>query len=674
MKDPISFLKTLTFAFLIFSGANSYCQKPLSRYFSPVKDETTGKWGVQYGDETVVIPRFDEVKFDYSTILGPDEYDVERDRQYKLDTSRGIYAYREGDKWGIANVYENLTDANYDNVRLFYEPSWMAIVRKDGKEGIINIEGKEILTPIYDTLSDPLNVMEVAPYRYKGPVNKSTICFVAQKEGKKFIIDDIGTIVISDFDDSSIKAKDYKKIEKDYKGIFKSLEKIYKSDKEYQKKYRDLVTGREGGFYSSKKPAWYMCDGTLKIKRDKYGKYSLIKGCYIKKLPEGYEYKTLNSNDETCSYFEFSKDGKHGVMAIDGSIIVPMEYSEIRDKHQQQFFIVAKDGKEGVCDNTGDTILPIEFDNIYHYYRDTQSNVPHMAFDVIRKDGKREYYSSTGDFLSSKDDTDAERQWREKGLDLKAKEAEVVRKAKSDELKNYHTKNLGDDGSPYIGEDGDMYIITDFGTDLQPLMKNSIEHRLKRNPASLTAIFEDLCKKERGEQFANDIIVLAALACEMGYEGSEFVNDLEVRAANTLKWVAEENEKMERERKLQQRLARLDAISGVLTNMLTSAAQAYESVSGDSSSEFHPSESSAFKSAMDSKDRSTLLSSQHAYNSDKRTYRNYDSMLAAYFANNRKATIHEAGNWQQSMKALREKWTSKGKSFPKSDNEDRPLY
>lgn len=676
MKKQFLFPKFLFFALLFFGGLNGYCQKQLSQYFSPVQDETTGKWGVQYGDEIVVLPRFDEVKFDYSHILSSREYNYNPCKERCMDTSRGVYAYRERDKWGIANIYGKLTEAIYDNVRLFYDPDWMAIVRKDGKEGVINVVGKELVAPIYDALSDPLDVLEVAPYRYKGQVSKSTVCFIAEKEGEKSIINDMGTVVVSEFDDSYVKAKDFKKIEKDYNNIFKSLEKIYKSDKEYEKKYRKHLSER--ACFGRLKPTWGLGNGLLRIERDKDGNYFLIKGCYIKRLPEGYDYSSFQYKGEierasACSYFEFSKDGKHGVMAIDGSIIIPMEYSEICDLHGQQVFRVTKEGKQGVYDNIGNMILPIEFDNIRLYYRDSQSRIPHMALDT-RTGRNKAYYSTTGDFLSSKDDTDAERQWREKGLDLKQLEAENARNAKIDELKNYHNENDGDVGTYYIDEDGDRCVITDFGTDLQPLIENGIEQRLKRNPASVTAIYDDICKKERGEQLGNDMLGLAALACEMGYEGSDFVKDLEMRASNILKCVAEENAKMEKERKLQQRIARLDAISGVLTNMLTSAAQTYESVSGGSSSGSSSLGSSAYRNAKGGRDKSSSFSSQQSYNTDKRTYRNYDSMLAAYFAGNRKATIQEADNWQKSMKFLREKWSAQGKSFPKSINEDRPLY
>lgn len=68
--------------------------------------------------------------------------------------------------------------------------------------------------------------------------------------------------------------------------------------------------------------------------------------------------------------------------------------------------------------------------------------------------------------------------------------------------------------------------------------------------------------------------------------------------------------------------------------------------------------------------RSTLGNNQ-SYNSDKRTYNNYDSMLSAYYAGNRNASSSEVSQWKREMKRLREKWESQNKSFPHSRNEDR---
>lgn len=67
------------------------------------------------------------------------------------------------------------------------------------------------------------------------------------------------------------------------------------------------------------------------------------------------------------------------------------------------------------------------------------------------------------------------------------------------------------------------------------------------------------------------------------------------------------------------------------------------------------------------------ISEQDSYNSDKRTYERYDSQLSKHFYGNGNmsdSSVREAG---QKMKRLRQKWESRGKSFPHSNNEDKAL-
>lgn len=67
------------------------------------------------------------------------------------------------------------------------------------------------------------------------------------------------------------------------------------------------------------------------------------------------------------------------------------------------------------------------------------------------------------------------------------------------------------------------------------------------------------------------------------------------------------------------------------------------------------------------------MSEQNSYNSDKSTYAKYDSLLAQYFSGNREGSVSEMRDYQRKMKALREKWESKGKTWTKVENETRQL-
>ena len=177
----------------------------------------------------------------------------------------------------------------------------------------------------------------------------------------------------------------------------------------------------------------------------------------------------------------------------------------------------------------------------------------------------------------------------------------------------------------------------------------------------------DTSKKNVNDFYINGLTDIAQVCKVSGLEDSEFyswvINDLKKRgeiAVTLERKLADDAAKIEWE-------SRVDAISNSIVGALNSAMSALESAENNA----EDSSGSASSSASSSKGNKYNMSEQHSYNSDKRVYASYDSMLAAYFAGNRHASISEKEEWQSKMKSLRTKWESKGKSFPHSANEDR---
>lgn len=114
-------------------------------------------------------------------------------------------------------------------------------------------------------------------------------------------------------------------------------------------------------------------------------------------------------------------------------------------------------------------------------------------------------------------------------------------------------------------------------------------------------------------------------------------------------------------------------LSIVTVGAAASSAWSAANSSSYNSSSYSPSYSSSSygSSSSSSSSGGGSLSDQQSYNSDKRTYANYDSMLSSHFDGSRSATASEVKQWQQAMKNLRTKWSSKGKSFIQSSNETR---
>ena len=64
------------------------------------------------------------------------------------------------------------------------------------------------------------------------------------------------------------------------------------------------------------------------------------------------------------------------------------------------------------------------------------------------------------------------------------------------------------------------------------------------------------------------------------------------------------------------------------------------------------------------------LSENQSKNTDSRTYANYDGMLAKMRAGNMEYNDSERREWQSKMRAIRQKWESRGERFQHSPNED----
>ena len=183
----------------------------------------------------------------------------------------------------------------------------------------------------------------------------------------------------------------------------------------------------------------------------------------------------------------------------------------------------------------------------------------------------------------------------------------------------------------------------------------------------------DASEKRRNDHFINGLIDIVQVCKVSGLEGSDFYNYIVDRLKQRGELAAKlENDLADDAAKLEWE-SRVDAISNSIVGALNSAMSALESAeanAADSPDSASSSASSASR-ASSSKGNKYNMSEHHSYNSDKRVYASYDSMLAAYFAGNRHASISEKEEWQSKMKSLRTKWESKGKSFPHSANEDR---
>ncbi|HIT70927.1 MAG TPA: WG repeat-containing protein [Candidatus Scatovivens faecipullorum] len=287
----------------------------LTTYISVLENN---KWGVIDNKANKVIDTtYDEM------IIVPDKnkdifictYDVD----YNSETYKTKVLNKDGNE--ILTEY-NLVQAieNTDGNNVWYENNVLKF-EKDGKFGLINFEGKEILKPEYDNI-----------YSLTG-LEKSLII---EKDGKKGLVNtSMGEIVIpTEYADITNLAENY---EAGY--IVKNSENkfgIISPDKTkiLDTKYDEIKKVSGNGYYV------VVENGKTEVV-DKSGNIVLNTG-----------FDSIESIN--IDNFIITKSGKYGVINKSGEELIPAEYDNLKFAFSNAF-IAQKDGKYGIIDKSGNT-------------------------------------------------------------------------------------------------------------------------------------------------------------------------------------------------------------------------------------------------------------------------------------------------------------------------------
>ena len=300
--------------------------KPLEKinYFAVYSDN---KWGVLGSDGKIVIdPMYQEM---------PIIIDKEKDVflcTYDIDEENGTY------KTKAINSKNEEIYTNYDKIEaldnynssenIWYEENVLK-VQKNEKWGLINIDGKEIVEPIYDNIST-----------LKGVENS----IVVEKDGKKGLLNDKGSKIID---------SEYKEIQSfgdDYKNGYITINQ--------EDKYGVISFTGE-----SILPNQY--EKIENIYGEKYfvikenGKEQLIDSQGNKKVTENFDEIKQIAN----SGIIYTKQNKYGLMDFDGNIKIEPKYDGLKELNQDIFEAV-KEGKAGIIDIDQNEKLPYEYKNV----------------------------------------------------------------------------------------------------------------------------------------------------------------------------------------------------------------------------------------------------------------------------------------------------------------------
>lgn len=297
-------------------------------YFTLYKEN---KWGVidNLGNE-VISPSYNEM-----IIIPNNKKDVFL-CTYDINDQTGEYKTKvlNSKNEEIYTQYSQIEALdNYDkNNNIWYENNLLR-VQKDGKYGLIDFEGKEVISTQYDNIST-----------LKGVENS----ILVQKDGKVGLVNSEGKTIID---------TNYKEI----KNI----------DEDYKKGYITIDENNKYGIidYNNKQ-----------ILENKYEKIKEVYGDNLFVIEDNNKEKLINNEgtvvlekgfdkiDKILQYSQekgviFISKNKFGVMNTNGDVIIPAEYDEIKES-KDSIFIAKKDDKYGVIDKDKNTKIEFNYSSI----------------------------------------------------------------------------------------------------------------------------------------------------------------------------------------------------------------------------------------------------------------------------------------------------------------------
>lgn len=295
------------------------------KYFTAYKD---GKWGIIDQDGNLVInTTYDEM------LAVPDKnrdvfiyaYDIDEDTlSYK---TKAINAKKQELFTGYDQVQ---AIENFDSKQNIWYEKDVLKVQKNGKYGLINLTGENILKCEYDKISALQGV--------EGNL-------LIEKEGKIGLANTSGQVIVEPTYKNILSLKEGHKNEyiivdeNDNKGVISTSGSVIIEPKYKEIKYID--SGENFAVY----------DGTWKI--------ATSNGTVL--LDQGYE-EIRNIKGENVIV---KKDGKYGVVTTSGEIKLENQYEDLNYAFSI-YYIAKKDGKFGIININGESIIPFEYINMYY--------------------------------------------------------------------------------------------------------------------------------------------------------------------------------------------------------------------------------------------------------------------------------------------------------------------
>jgi hypothetical protein len=289
-------------------------------------------------------------------------------------------------KWGYVKEGSEkfVIKAKYDYAKPFGEVvgSERGLVKQKGKWGIIDLKGKFILEPIYDTIFESKR--------------KNGSFKVIRIEKKKWFINTEGKIVSPELADYADIGEKWVMISKDDKfGMLAKNEDVYEEIIPMQYKRVSLIgkdifalvgvnsvsfynteTKKTSESYERHQILQIPSNPLMVVARDK--KMGIIDRNFNTLLP--FEYRTINlirNRREKTAFIVIRKDNVEGRMDTTAKWLLPVEFTSI--KTDGNFFIAKKDSLSGVYDLSGKQLLAPQYSEITTWKKDNLFVVKKMG-------------------------------------------------------------------------------------------------------------------------------------------------------------------------------------------------------------------------------------------------------------------------------------------------------
>ena len=294
-------------------------------YFACYDNEN---WGViNSKGETVIEPGYKEM------IIIPDSKRAVFLCTYDVNYETGEYKTKalDDENKEIFTRYEQIEPiSNIDsNNNLWYEENVLR-VRKDGKYGLINLDGKEILKCEYDDIQ-----------ALEGIKN----ALIIKKDNKVGIADTEGTIKVKP------EYKEITNLGNDYQAGYITINE--------EDKYGIVNNSNETILENKYENIEKVYGNNMYVVQEEKQKLVNQNGEVI--LEDGFnEIKEIMQDGESII---FISDGNYGIMSTSGDIIMEPAYEDLKEA-ASGILIAQKDGKYGVIDLEQNEKIPFQYTNI----------------------------------------------------------------------------------------------------------------------------------------------------------------------------------------------------------------------------------------------------------------------------------------------------------------------